>query len=143
MTLYEFQPLAEDCHYNDGTYCAGDVVLADVRNPIENLNSKGKTRPFVLVCRIDGHWSGMGLTTRSHYATGVARVAIPDPEAAGLRGPGFLWGDRLTNVSALDVHRVIGCVTQPLAEAVIDLAGLSDADSEALRKAAADRSMGD
>jgi hypothetical protein len=80
----------------------------------------------------------MGLTTRSHYVTGAPRVAIPDPEAAGLRGPGFLWGDRLTNVSALDIHRVIGRVTSPLAEAVIDLASLSDVDSEALREAAHD-----
>jgi hypothetical protein len=138
MTLQEPQSVADNCHYDDGIYRAGDVVLADVRNPIENCNSKGKVRPFLLVGRTDGHWRGMGLTTRSHYVTGAPRVAIPDPEAAGLRGPGFLWGDRLTNVSALDIHRVIGRVTSPLAEAVIDLASLSDVDSEALREAAHD-----
>lgn len=136
MTMQEPKPFADDCHYDDGTFRAGDIVVAGVRNPIENRNSKGKNRPFVLVRRVDGHWCGMGLTTSSHYANGAARVAIPDPAAAGLRGPGFLWGDRLTNVSVLDIHVVIGNIDPSLAEAVISLAGLGSMDAAALRRAA-------
>lgn len=136
MTMQEPKSLADDCHYDDGTFRAGDIVVAGVRNPIENRNSKGKNRPFVLVRRVDGHWCGMGLTTSSHYANGAPRVAIPDPAAAGLRGPGFLWGDRLTNVSVLDIHVVIGNVDPSLAEAVISLAGLGSMDAAALRRAA-------
>lgn len=122
--------------YNDGTFHAGDVVVASVRNPFENPNSRGKKRPLVLVRRVDGHWRGMGLTTSPHYASGTPRLAIPDPVAAGLRGPGFLWGDRLTNVFVLDIHSTIGRVTPALAEEVISLSGLGSADAEALRKAA-------
>lgn len=122
-------------HYNDGTFRAGDIVVAAIRNPFENSNSKGKNRPFVLVRRVDGHWLGMGLTTSSRYASGAPRLAIPDPAAAGLRGPGFLWGDRLTSVSVLDMQCAIGTVTPSLADAVISLAGLGGADSESLREA--------
>lgn len=134
------------CHgnpgtYDDGRFRVGDVVLAGVRNPIENRNSKGKYRPFVLVRRVDGHWRGMGLTTNSHYASGAPRVAIPEPLEVGLHGPGFLWGDHLTNVCALDIDRAIGKVTPALAEAVVLLAGLYGADAAALRAAA--QSFGD
>lgn len=122
--------------YDDGNYRTGDIVVADVRNPIENHASKGKPRPFVLVCRIDGHWRGMGLTTNPKYSNGTPRTAVPDPGAAGLTGPGFLWGNQLTNVSVLDLHRIIGIVEPRLAEAVIRLAALDGADAAALRRAA-------
>lgn len=122
--------------YADGTFQTGDIVVADVRNPIENPASKGKRRPFVLVSRVDGHWLGMGLTTNPRYAGGAPRVAVPNPTAVGLTGLGFLWGDRLTNVSVLDIDRVIGRVEPSLAEAVIALARLGCADAAALRAAA-------
>lgn len=122
--------------HKDGTFRTGDIVLASVRNPIENRNSKGKTRPFVLVRRHEGHWSGMGLTTNPRYANGVPRVAIPDPTAVGLHRPGFLWGDRLTNVCVLDIQAIISVVDPALAESVISLAGLGTADAAALREAA-------
>ncbi len=122
--------------YNNGRFSVGDVVLACVFNPFENRNSKGKYRPFVLVCRIEGHWRGMGLTTNAHYASGKQRVEIPDPAEVGLNGPGFLWGDQLTNVSAIDIDRTIGKVTLALAEAVISLAGLYGPYAATLRNAA-------
>lgn len=122
--------------YDDGTLRAGDIVVADVRNPLENPASRGKPRPFVLVCRIDGHWRGMGLTTNPRYVGGLPRTPIPNPAAAGLARPGFLWGSHLTNVSVLDINRTIGVVEPSLAEAVIELAGLYGADAAALRAAA-------
>lgn len=121
---------------DDGTFRTGDVVLAAVRNPFENPNSKGKYRPFVLVRRRGGHWCGMGLTTKPRYANGVPRVAIPDPLAVGLQRQGFLWGDRLTNVCVLDLRNVLGVVDTALAEALISLVSLGAADAAALREAA-------
>ena len=114
----------ESRRYSDGTYHAGDLVIADVRNPFENPHSRSKHRPLVLVCRIDGHWCGMGLTTNPRHVDGAPRVAVPHPAAVGLRGAGYLWGDRLTSVSVLDIGRVIGRVDLPLANAVLNLAGL-------------------
>jgi len=120
----------------DGNYRTGDIVVAAVLNPIENPNSRGKSRPFVLVRRDGGHWAGMGLTTNPCYASGAPRVAIPSPAAVGLLRPGFLWGDRLTNVSVLDIGPVIGRVDPALADAVISLARLRGADAAVLRAAA-------
>lgn len=122
--------------YDDGTFRTGDIVVAGVRNPFENPNSKGKNRPFVLVKRVDGHWRGMGLTTNPHYANGAPRQAIPNPTAVGLQRPGFLWGDRLTNVCVLDIRGRLGVVEPSLAEAVISLAALDAEDSASLRRAA-------
>lgn len=124
------------CSYADAAFSVGDIVIANVRNPIENARSKGKRRPFLLVHRVDGHWRGMGFTTSSHYASGASRVPIPDPASAGLRGPGFLWGNQLTNVSVLDIDMVIGHVTSALAQAVISTASLNGEDASRLRGAA-------
>lgn len=126
----------QSCSYADAAFTVGDIVIANVRNPIENARSRGKRRPFLLVHRVDGHWRGMGLTTSSRYASGAPRVPIPDAAAAGLRGPGFLWGDRLTNVSVLDIDMVIGHVTSALAQAVISTASLDGEDAVRLRGAA-------
>ncbi|MCA0308843.1 MAG: hypothetical protein LCH87_16040 [Actinobacteria bacterium] len=122
--------------HDDGSFRAGDVVVASVQNPIENPSCKGKRRPFVLVHRVNGHWRGMGLTTSSHYADGTPRIAIPNPASVGLHRAGYLWGDRPTSVCALDVDTLLGVVDASLAEAVISLAGLRTADAAALREAA-------
>jgi hypothetical protein len=126
-------PLSRE--YHDGTFRCGDIVVASVRNPLENHLSAGKNRPFLLVDRTGGSWRGMGLTTNSRYASGAPRVAIPYPFAVGLRGPGFLWGDRLTNVSVLDITKAIGRADIALAEAVIDLAQLDEQAAFELRHA--------
>jgi hypothetical protein len=78
----------------------------------------------------------MGLTTNPRYRDGVERVAIPDPHAVGLRGRGWLWGDRLANVSVLDIGPRIGQVDVAMAEAIIALAHLDGTDAVALRRAA-------
>lgn len=126
--------------YFDGQYQCGDIVLAGVMNPLQNPSTRGKFRPVVLVYREHGHWSVMGLTTLSAYADGAARTAVPDSTSVGLRGPGYLWGDRLTNVSVLDLDRRIGGVDSPLAEAIIESAKLSADDADELRGAADGRS---
>lgn len=136
MTQQACQDPSDGRRYDDGSFRTGDIVVASVRNPFENPHSKGKNRPFVLVRRVDGHWCGMGLTSNPRYRTGAPRVAVPNPIAVGLRGPGFLWGDRLTGVSVFDIHGVFGVVDTALAEAVISLAHLGGADAAALREAA-------
>ena len=114
----------------------GEVVSVVVYNALEHAGSAGKRRPAVLVRRQGGRWLVMGLTTKPAYASGVPRVAVPDPAAVGLAGPGHLWGDRLTAVSALDVGEHIGWVDHALAEAVAELARLPAADRRALHDAA-------
>lgn len=63
-------------------------------------------------------------------------MAIPNPRTVGLRGPGWLWGDRLANVAALDVEECVGGVDEAMAESIITLAGLEGDDATALRSAA-------
>jgi hypothetical protein len=105
---------------------AGMVVLAAVYNPFENPKSVGKVRPAVLVEREGGHWWVMGLTSKSHYQSGKPRTPVPDPARVGLAGPGYLWGDRLTSVSALDVRKPLGWCDRALAEMISSVARLQD-----------------
>lgn len=114
----------------------GELTWAAVRNPLENRASIGKSRPVVIVDREDGHYRTMGLTTLSHYSDGGARTPIPNPKSVGLSGRGFLWGNKLTNVSSMDIGDHIGWADPELAEALIELAGLQGEAAERLREAA-------
>jgi len=116
--------------YDDGPRRAGDVVIVNLLNALENRCTSGKRRPAVLIRRENGHWATMGLTTNPRYQDGTPRVGIPEPQAVGLRGPGWLWGGRLANISVLDIGPRIGQVDAPMAEAIIALAQL-DADAAA------------
>lgn len=111
----------------------GSIAWCNVMNPHENPNSTGKIRPVLLVSRVGGHWLGMGLTTKPAYRNGKPRMAVPNPRSMGLHKPGFLWGRRLTRISAIDVHDVIGTCNPDLAEAVIGLANLYGPLAENLR----------
>jgi hypothetical protein len=106
--------------YEAGPYCAGNVVLASVFNALENRNSRGKVRPAVLIEENGGHWLVAGLTTRPRRQNGEPRVAIPNPFAVGLRGPGYLWGNRLHNVSKIDLDGTIGHADAALALLIAD-----------------------
>ena len=106
--------------YASGSYGVGNVVLASVFNPLENRNSRGKVRPVVLVEQDGGHWRVAGLTTNPRRQNGEPRVAIPNPLAVGLGGPGYLWGNRLHNVSKIDLDRTIGHADAALARLVAD-----------------------
>lgn len=114
----------------------GELAWASVRNPLENRASVGKDRPVVILDREAGHYRTMGLTTRSHYQDGGRRVSVPDPTRVGLSGPGFLWSDKVTNVSVVDIGDHIGWASPELAEAVITLAGLEGEAAERFREAA-------
>lgn len=127
----------ESRSHDDGHRSAGDVVIVNLLNALENRRTSGKRRPAVLIRRENGHWGTMGLTTNPRYQDGTPRVGIPDPQAVGLRGPGWLWGARLANVSVLDVDSRIGRVDIALAEAIIALSNLDAEDAAALRSAAA------
>src|SRR5687767_6396864 len=114
----------------------GDVVWVQLLNGIENRNTTGKPRPAVLVTEDVGHWLAMGLTTLPRYQDGSPRVAIPNPLAVGLRGPGYLWGSRLARISRIDVLDRLGSVDLPLADAIIQLADLTGPMADSLRLAA-------
>jgi hypothetical protein len=119
-------------------YDVGDVVWVQLLNGIENRNATGKPRPAVLVEDV-GHWRAMGLTTLPSYRDGSPRVAIPHPLAVGLRGPGYLWGSRLARISRIDVLDRVGSVDLPLADAIVELAGLTGPVADSLRRAAQTR----
>ena len=110
----------------------GELVTASISNPLENAASRGKVRPVVLVRRDGGAWLVAGLTTSALYRTGGARTPVPNPTAVGLRGPGYLWGAKLTRVCALDIDRHIGWVDAALAAVIIRQACLRPDDAAAL-----------
>lgn len=114
----------------------GEVVWVRIFNSLESRSSTGKFRPAVLVSRDGGLWATIGLTTNSTYRDGTARVPIPNPALVGLSGPGFLWGDRLTPVAAIDVGDHIGWADTALVEAVIPLVALDGDVAEPLRRSA-------
>jgi hypothetical protein len=120
----------------DGAPGPGELVWARVMNPFENRSSTGKPRPVVLVERTGGHWRTMGLTTNPTHRDGSPRHRVPNWKPVGLPGPGFIWGDRLTNVSVIDVEDHIGWADDALVEAVIDLAGLYGRFASGLRDSA-------
>lgn len=115
----------------------GELAWVSIFNSLENRAATGKFRPALLVARDGGTWATMGLTTNPIYRDGTARIAIPNPTAVGLRGPGFLWGDRLTPVSPIDVGDHIGWADAALVEAVIRLAALGGAWAAGLRASVA------
>lgn len=112
--------------YETDPYCVGNVVLASVFNSLENRNSRGKIRPVVLIEEDGGHWLVVGLTTSPRRQNGEPRVAIPNPFAVGLRGPGYLWGNRLHNVSKIDLDRTIGHADAALALLIADTHVMSE-----------------
>lgn len=122
--------------YHDGVYGAGELVLVNLLNGIENRGTHGKVRPAALVRRDGGQWKAMGLTTLSRYGDGTPRTPVPNPTAVGLRGPGYLWGCNLVSISVIDIGRHIGWADAALAEAIIALAKLTEPDAGALRRAA-------
>ena len=126
----------EYTRYDDGVRRTGEVVIINLWNALENQSGAGKCRPAVLIRRDGGHWVTMGLTTNPQYFNRTPRVQVPNPVAIGLRGPGWLWSDRLASVSAIDVHNRIGQVDCSMAEAIIKLANLDGRDAAALRLAA-------
>jgi hypothetical protein len=114
----------------------GQVVWVQIFNPFENPGATGKWRPGILVRRCAGHWTVIGLTTNRRYRNGRDRTAIPQPRAIGLPGPGFIWGDRLTQVSAIDIGDHLGFIDEPTAEVLITVVNLDEQDAAILRQAA-------
>lgn len=116
----------------------GMIAWADVRNPFENPGCGGKLRPCVVVERRGGHVLIIGMTTDTHFRSGLPRVAVPGQSRLGLaRRDGYLWADHLTRVSALDVDDPVGWITPELADVVDEHVTVTSAQIEALRQAAA------
>ena len=102
----------------------GEVVIASVRNPLENPMASGKPRPVVLLHRYNGRWNAMGLTSKAARSDGTPRDPVPDPAAVGLTGPGYLWG-RPVLIDAPDVRSHVGWVDPLLAALIIERVPLS------------------
>ena len=118
----------------------GEVVWARVRNAIESPSSTGKARPVILVSTSGWGFRGIGLTTRSHYADGRARIPVPDVRAVGLSRPTWLWSGRLCEVSGIDIDEHIGWVDRDLVAVLIREARLHAEDAAGLL---ASRGVGD
>jgi hypothetical protein len=101
---------------------SGLLFRVNIMNPLEDENAEGKIRPAVLVSQTGDNWRVMGLTTKSRYSTGELRRPIPNHAAVGLSGPGFIWGSRLTRVTADSIHGFIGFANHQLVEEIIDIA---------------------
>lgn len=108
----------------------GHLHLTNIMNPLENENAEGKLRPAVLVSKSGDSWRVMGLTSKSAYSTGQQRRPIPNHEAVGLWGPGYIWGNRLTRVSAESIQTFIGVADYRLVEEIIDIARNDMSSSE-------------
>lgn len=119
----------------------GELVIANVRNPLENPTCTGKPRPTILVRRDAGHWLVMGLTTNPAHRDGTPRLPVPHPHAVGLHSSGYLWCSRLTRISVLDLHHHIGWVDASLLAAVIEHAHLGPADAAALVRTLGQRGL--
>lgn len=92
----------------------GEVVWANVNNPILNPGCRPKPRPVILLERQGGRWLVMGLTTLSTFADGTPREAVQNPAALGLSGRSYLWG-RPTRVCPADIRDHAGWVDEPTA----------------------------
>lgn len=101
---------------------SGQLRWVNILNPIEDEHAEGKIRPAVLVALTGNHWRVMGLTRKSKYQSGEERRAIPNYEAVGLKGPGFIWGHRLTRITSDSVHGFIGYANHQLVEEIVDIA---------------------
>ena len=116
----------------------GDVVLANIKNPIEDSTCQGKPRPVVLITQ-DGakHWLVAGLTSKSHYkSTGRARVRIFASHRNGLHGHGYLWSPKFTKIPRHDIKEFKGVIDEHLAEAICNNTNISTAQATQLRAAA-------
>lgn len=116
------EPTAPVVEVSQPPHQPGQIVWANVLNPIENPDAIGKIRPVVLVSSTGSHWYVMGLTSKAKYATGINRVPIPNFAAVGLDGPGYLWGNRLTRITSESIESFIGFADDALVEAIIEIA---------------------
>jgi hypothetical protein len=108
-------------------------------NSNENRAAAGKTRPAMLVERIDGHWLAVGFTTNSTFkTTGDPRIPIPNPRRVGLGGPGYLWSGKLDSVAASDVLYHRGWADRTLVDAIAKAGHLTPAQMTVLRAVADD-----
>lgn len=110
----------------------GEVVLANCLNSLENRAATGKLRPMLVVRRDAGHIRSVGLTRGSRFGSGIDRVAIPNPTAQGLSRPGYIWGDKVTMISVLDVEGHLGWADAEFLAVISQAVNLSTEDRAAL-----------
>jgi hypothetical protein len=106
------------------------------QRPGENSSCTGKPRPATLVARSRYGWLVMGHTRKRNFRDGTPRIPVPNAAAVGLNGPGFLWGDGLTEIPAHAVLEHLGWADRDLAEVIIDVTGIHGRWANDLRNAA-------
>ena len=104
---------------------AGEVVLADLGNYLEaaedGRSCQPKMRPVILLRIGDCQHLVAGLTTQSrHLTTGAARPLVPASDSMGLLVTSFLWSDRPSRISRINVRRHVGWVDRAVVEFLAD-----------------------
>lgn len=96
-------------------YRPGDIVIADIRNGIENPYATGKARPALILCRRGGGYLVMGFTTKDTYADGAKRLVCPAHREMGMWGyRSFIWSLKPARVAGIDVSHKVGRVNDKL-----------------------------
>jgi len=113
---------------------SGELVYASCLNSLEYRASRGKSRPMVILRRDGGQVRAVGLTTLSKFRDGTPRLPIPNPAAQGLRGPGYLWGERVTWIAVIDIENHLGWADLALVATIENYMRLTPSDRAALAR---------
>lgn len=90
----------------------GEVITGNILNGIENRHASGKVRLVVVVEATDsGCLKVIGLTSKGMTQSGERRVEMYDNQEWGWRGRSFVFGERLTRLSRIDVGDHVGWIS--------------------------------
>lgn len=104
----------------------GEVITGNVLNGIENHHASGKVR-LVVVVEVPalGCLKVIGLTSKRITQSGKARMEILDNNNWGWRGRSFIFGERLTRLSRIDVGDHVGWISATDGETLARTFGLT------------------
>jgi hypothetical protein len=103
----------------------GEIITGNVVNGIENGRASGKFRPVVVVeAPALGCLKVIGFTSKGTTQTGKRRVEMLDNSEWGWRGRTFIFGERPTRLSRIDVGDHLGWISTKDGETLARMFGL-------------------
>ncbi len=115
----------------------GEVITGNVVNGLENRRASGKVRLVVVVDPTpQGHVLVAGLTSKALTARGEQRDELLDNSPWGWLGRSYIYGQRLTRLSRIDVGSHVGWVSERDADTLARVFGLDHDWSELCGEAA-------
>jgi hypothetical protein len=104
----------------------GEVITGNVVNGIENRHASGKFRPVVVVeVPALGCLKVIGLTSKGTTQSGDRRVEMLDNGEWGWRGRTFVFGNRTTRLSRIDVGDHLGWISNKDGDTLARVFGLA------------------